>query len=216
MANMKLPHTLGHEIEGEVIAVGPDVKDVKVGQRFAAFPWIGCGKCPACERGEENQVLRPGAQSQRPGQQQLRGRILMPHGGCRSTTGGAETPPSPPPICVPGLTAYGALKRLVDRPRQRNLLLIGLGGVGMMGLSFAQAMFKQKIAVADLSPAARESALQNGAAVAYDPSEPDVVKRMIKETEGGSTRSSTLPATRSRWRLRCRWWRAAARSWSPA
>src|SRR5712691_2783004 len=43
-----------------------------------------------------------------------------------------------------GVTAYGALKRLVDRPRQRNLLLIGLGGVGMMGLSFAQAMFTQK------------------------------------------------------------------------
>ena len=43
-----------------------------------------------------------------------------------------------------GVTAYGALKRLVDRPRQRNLLLIGLGGVGMMGLAFAQAMFKQK------------------------------------------------------------------------
>jgi alcohol dehydrogenase len=84
-----------------------------------------------------------------------------------------------------GVTAYGALKRLVDRPRQRNLLLIGLGGVGMMGLSFAQAMFKQKITVADLSPAAREAALKNGADVAYDPAEADVAKRIIKETEGG-------------------------------
>jgi D-arabinose 1-dehydrogenase-like Zn-dependent alcohol dehydrogenase len=84
-----------------------------------------------------------------------------------------------------GVTAYGALKRLVDRRRQRNLLLIGLGGVGMMGLSFAQAMFKQKISVADLSPAAREAALKNGADVAYDPSEAEIVKRMIKETEGG-------------------------------
>ncbi|MBI3677501.1 MAG: alcohol dehydrogenase catalytic domain-containing protein, partial [Proteobacteria bacterium] len=51
MANIKLPHTMGHEIEGEVVAVGPDVKDIKVGARYAAFPWIGCGKCPACERG---------------------------------------------------------------------------------------------------------------------------------------------------------------------
>ena len=51
-----------------------------------------------------------------------------------------------------GITAYGALKRLVDRPRQRNILLIGLGGVGMMGLSLAQAMFKQPITVADLAP----------------------------------------------------------------
>src|SRR5260370_18549423 len=84
-----------------------------------------------------------------------------------------------------GVTAYGALKRLVDRPRQRNLLLIGLGGVGMMGLSFAQAMFKQSITVADLSPAARETALKNGAAVAYDPSEPEIIRRILKETEGG-------------------------------
>jgi alcohol dehydrogenase len=84
-----------------------------------------------------------------------------------------------------GVTAYGALKRLVDRPRQRNLLLIGLGGVGMMGLSFAKAMFKQNISVADLSPAARETALKNGAAAAYDPAEADVIKRIIRETEGG-------------------------------
>jgi alcohol dehydrogenase len=55
----------------------------------------------------------------------------------------------------------------------------------MMGLSFAQAMFKQQISVADLNPAARETALKNGAAVAYDPSEPDIVKRIVRETEGG-------------------------------
>src|SRR5207249_12281452 len=50
---------------------------------------------------------------------------------------------------------------------------------------FAQAMFKQNITVADLSPAARETALKNGAAVAYDPSEPEIVRRILKETEGG-------------------------------
>jgi len=84
-----------------------------------------------------------------------------------------------------GVTAYGALKRLVERPRQRNLLLIGLGGVGQMGLAFAQAMFNQPISVADLSSAARDSALKNGAAVAYDPAEPEIARRIIKETDGG-------------------------------
>ena len=84
-----------------------------------------------------------------------------------------------------GLTAFGALKRLVDRPRQRNLLLIGLGGVGMMGLSFAQQLFTQQISVADLSPAARETALANGASTAYDPSEPEIARRILKETDGG-------------------------------
>ena len=33
--------------------------------------------------------------------------------------------------------------------------------------------------------AARETALQNGADGAYDPAEPDVVKRILRETEGG-------------------------------
>jgi len=54
-----------------------------------------------------------------------------------------------------------------------------------MGLSLAQAMFKQPITVADLNPAAREAALKNGASAAYDPSEPDIAKRIVKETEGG-------------------------------
>jgi D-arabinose 1-dehydrogenase-like Zn-dependent alcohol dehydrogenase len=84
-----------------------------------------------------------------------------------------------------GITAYGALKRLVDRPRQRNILLIGLGGVGMMGLSLAQAMFKQPVSVADLSESARATALKNGAAVAYDPKEPELARRIMKETDGG-------------------------------
>jgi alcohol dehydrogenase len=44
----------------------------------------------------------------------------------------------------------------------------------MMGLAFAQAMFKQKISVAD-SARPRETWLKNGADVAYDPSEADVV-----------------------------------------
>jgi len=84
-----------------------------------------------------------------------------------------------------GITAYGALKRLVDRPRQRNILLIGLGGVGMMGVSLAQAMFKQPVSVADLSASARDAALKNGATTAYDPTEADIAKRILKETDGG-------------------------------
>ncbi len=42
---------LGHEIFGEVVAVGPDAKDVKIGDRRVVFPWIGCGDCPARDIG---------------------------------------------------------------------------------------------------------------------------------------------------------------------
>ena len=56
---IKLPLTLGHETVGEVIAVGPEGKGVKSGDIRLVFPWIGCGGCPACKRGEENICAAP-------------------------------------------------------------------------------------------------------------------------------------------------------------
>ena len=54
-----LPFTLGHEIQGKVVAVGPDAQDVEIGKQYAAFPWIGCGECGLCKEGRENLCLRP-------------------------------------------------------------------------------------------------------------------------------------------------------------
>src|SRR6201992_2177168 len=180
---MVLPFTLGHEIAGGVEEVGPDVSAELIGTKKAVFPGIGCGQCRDCLNGDENLCAK----------QRFLGvaidggfasHVLVPDAKYLLDYGSLPLNQAAPLMCS-GVPAYGALKRLVDRPRQRNLLLIGLGGVGMMGLSFAQAMFKQKISVADLNPAARETALQNGASFAYDPSEPDIVKRIVRETEGG-------------------------------
>ncbi len=61
------------------------------------------------------------------------------------------------------------------------LLITGLGGVGMMGLQFARAMFPDaKIVAADIDAAKRELALKNGAALAFDPSDKDARKQMFK------------------------------------
>ena len=56
---MKLPLTMGHENVGEVVAVGPDAKGVKIGAPLLANPWIGCGECTVCKRGEENLCKTP-------------------------------------------------------------------------------------------------------------------------------------------------------------
>lgn len=180
---MTLPFTLGHEIAGVVEEVGPDASPELIGRRMAVFPWIGCGKCRECLAGDENLCARnrylgvsiDGG---------FASHVLVPDAKYLLDYDPLPVNVAATLMCS-GVTAYGALKRLVDRPRQRNILLIGLGGVGMMGLSLAQAMFRQPITVADLNPAARDTALQNGAAVAYDPSEPDVARRMVKESDGG-------------------------------
>ncbi|UTD29430.1 alcohol dehydrogenase [Bradyrhizobium sp. WD16] len=180
---MILPFTLGHEIAGVVEEVGPDADPALIGTKKAVFPWIGCGQCQDCLAGDENLCAKnrflgvaiDGGFATHvlvPDQKYLLDYDPLP-------VNFAAT------LMCSGATAYGALKRLVDRPRQRNLLLIGLGGVGMMGLSIAKAMFKQPISVADLSAAARDTALKNGARFAYDPAEPDVARRILKETNGG-------------------------------
>jgi alcohol dehydrogenase len=180
---MRLPFTLGHEIAGVVEDVGADIPQDLIGTKKAVFPWIGCGVCRECVAGDENLCVK----------QRFLGvsidggfasHVLVPDAKYLLDYDPLPVNQAATLMCS-GVTAYGALKRLVGRPRQRNLLLIGLGGVGQMGLAFAQAMFSQKISVADLSPAARDSALKNGAALAYDPTEPDIAKRIIKETEGG-------------------------------
>jgi D-arabinose 1-dehydrogenase-like Zn-dependent alcohol dehydrogenase len=180
---MTLPFTLGHEIAGVVEAAGPEITDNVIGKKRAVFPWIGCGHCRDCRNGDENLCMRPrfigvsidgGFASH----------VLVPDAKYLLDYDPLPVNMAATLMCS-GVTAYGALKRLADRPRQRNLLLIGLGGVGMMGLALAQAMFEQNIAVADLSLVARETALKNGASAAYDPAEPDIARRIVKETEGG-------------------------------
>lgn len=57
---IKLPLTMGHEIAGEVVAVGHEAKGVKVGDRRLAYPWIGCGACNVCKAGDEHLCSTPG------------------------------------------------------------------------------------------------------------------------------------------------------------
>lgn len=48
------PTVLGHESAGEIVEVGKDVKDLKVGDLVALEPGVGCGKCEFCKTGRYN------------------------------------------------------------------------------------------------------------------------------------------------------------------
>jgi len=180
---IKLPFTLGHEIVGTVEAMGPEAPGDLTGQRRVVFPWIGCGTCRDCINGDENlcarnrylgvaldggfasHVLVPDS------------RYLLPYEPLPAGFAAA--------LMCSGLTAYGALKRAAAHPRRRNLLLIGMGGVGLMGLSIARAMDMENIAIADINDEARTAALKAGAATAYDPAARETARRMLKDSGGG-------------------------------
>jgi len=47
-------HILGHEPAGEIVEVGKEVKNLKVGMRVAVEPGISCGHCEQCKKGRYN------------------------------------------------------------------------------------------------------------------------------------------------------------------
>jgi len=48
------PVIMGHEFSGQVVDIGKDVKNVKIGDRVVVEPMDVCGKCPACLSGKYN------------------------------------------------------------------------------------------------------------------------------------------------------------------
>lgn len=50
----KYPVTQGHEVSGEIVALGGNVPELKVGQRVTIEPQVYCGKCYPCTHGKYN------------------------------------------------------------------------------------------------------------------------------------------------------------------
>jgi alcohol dehydrogenase, propanol-preferring len=187
MANIQLPHTLGHEIEGEVVAVGPDVKDIKVGARYAAFPWIGCGKCASCLRGEENICVggprQLGCNNGCPGGYATH--VMIPHPKYLIDYGKTDPALGAAYMCS-GVTAYAAMKKIGALGPQDQVLVLGCGGVGMMGVQFARALFGKGPLAADIVESHLEAARKAGASATYNPSKDGEAKRLMAETGGGA------------------------------
>lgn len=51
---MSFPIRLGHEMSGEVVEIGEDVKNIQVGDLVTAMPQEFCGECEPCKSGRYN------------------------------------------------------------------------------------------------------------------------------------------------------------------
>lgn len=181
--NRSLPFTLGHEIQGDVVAVGPDTTGVEVGQKCVVYPWGGCGDCAHCRRGFENLCeagLNLGA-AQNGGYADY---VVVPHSRHILDATGIANGLAGTYMCS-GLTAYSAFQKIGDLDENDVVLIIGVGGVGLMGVQIAQAIFANAPFAADIDPAKRAAALKFGAAAVYDSSDDKAVKTIRSDTNGG-------------------------------
>ncbi|HXE68979.1 MAG TPA: alcohol dehydrogenase [Hyphomicrobiaceae bacterium] len=180
--NRPMPFTLGHEIAGVVEAVGPDAATIAKAARYAAFPWIGCGKCGLCARGDEHMCNAPRALGVTVDGGYAT-HVVVPHPRYLLDVTGIAPEIAGALMCS-GLTGYSAIKKAVAYQRAGPLLIVGLGGVGMMGLQFARAATDKPVFVADIDANKRRAALQLGAAEAFDPADAGARKAIMKASGG--------------------------------
>ena len=184
--SLGLPRTMGHEIVGEVAAVGEDVAagEAAVGERRVVFPWIGCQTCAICKAGDEHLCNQPRALGiNRDGG--YASHVLVPDPRYLFDYAGLDEGLAATYACS-GLTAYGALKKAREAVKAGgDLLIIGAGGVGLSGVRMAEAVTGVKPIAADLDKAKWAAARDAGAREVIDPSDPEAGKALYRMTGGG-------------------------------
>ncbi len=183
---MPLPVTLGHEIMGTVVEVGPDVTRWMSGDQVAAYVIRGCGNCRRCARGEDNLCQRG-----EPGRNPYLGLGTHFDGGMAdyvalradavADAAGLDLVTSAP-LTDAGLTALHAINSLHPAaPTQSCILVIGVGGLGHLGLQILAHRTDAQLLAVDRNPASVELALKLGAhqAIAADGDETAAVLDMV-------------------------------------
>src|SRR5947209_14164954 len=173
---IKLPVSMGHENVGEVVAMGPDAKGVKAGDVRLVKPWMGCGECKVCRRGDETLCLKP----QNVGVFSQGGyatHMLVPSHRHLFDIGNL-TPREAAPLACSGVTAYSALKKVAATLKDEPVVIIGAGGVGLMGVTLARKMGAKDVIIVDIDAGMHAAAMKAGATVEADGSAADAVAQI--------------------------------------
>lgn len=175
------PVVLGHEFVGRVAAVGPEVTDVRVGDRVVSGAGISCGQCFWCARGRTNLCA------------EYRTLGLQVDGGL------AEYVTSPASICRPvpdacdddaaAMTqplavALHALSRVAQRPDEM-VAVIGAGGIGSFIVAAAsQRAVDGRVVAIDIDTDRLSTASALGASETIDATGRDLADLLLELTDG--------------------------------
>jgi NAD+-dependent secondary alcohol dehydrogenase Adh1 len=161
-SGVTLPYTLGHENAGWIHEVGAGVTNVEIGDTVIVHPFITCGFCRACRRGDDMHC----ANGRFPGINRDGGFADLLLTSARSVI---KLDPSLEPkdiaaLADAGLTAIHAVKKalLVLEPGTRAVV-IGTGGLGHIAIQCLAAMTPAEIIAVDRSDSALELAREVGA-----------------------------------------------------
>jgi NAD+-dependent secondary alcohol dehydrogenase Adh1 len=178
-SQVKLPYTPGHENAGWIHEVGSAVTNVEVGDTVIVHPFITCGLCRACRRGDDMHCENGSF----PGINRDGGFAEYLLTSARSVV---KLDPSLHPADIAaladaGLTAIHAVKKAVPvLGAGTKVVVIGAGGLGHIGIQCLKAYTPAEIIVLDPSERALELARELGAdeTVRVDGNHVDTVREL--------------------------------------
>lgn len=186
----KFPCVIGHEFSGEVVAVGKEVKDLKIGDMVTAEEMIWCGECIPCRNGYPNQCLNleeigftiNGA---------FADYIVIGAKYCwkideiAARYGDREKGFEAGALVEPTSVAYnGMFVRAEGFKPGGYVVVFGAGPIGLASIALARASGASKIIAFEVSAKRRELAKLVGAEYVYNPTEVDPVEVILEVTKG--------------------------------
>lgn len=177
------PITLGHEPLGLVSAVGPEVRDLKVGDKRLVYPWLGCGRCWACERGMTTLCVTPKAIGvARPGG--FATHLLVPDAQYLVDPDGVDDAFAATLACS-GITSYAAVNKVLPRTYAGDwVAVIGCGGLGLLAVSILRALGFDRIIGCDVDDAKLQAATALGASRTLRSDRPGAGAALTELAEG--------------------------------
>ena len=180
--NVTFPFIPGHEAAGIVTAVGPGVSHAKEGDEVICQPSGYCGVCEYCRSGNTHYCdkafttggdgpadVRPGAFAEF---MKTDAKCILHKPAGISFEAAALTEP-----------LSGAWKGVIKYSDMRigdDVVIIGVGGIGLLCLMVAKAGGAGHLIAVDISAYARDKAIQSGATAAIDPSQGRTKERIYE------------------------------------
>ncbi len=175
----------GHEVVGDIAAVGVGVQGVEVGQRVMVAPNFGCGRCRQCVSGNNNRCANYGAVGVTiDGAFAEYMRIPAPailQGNMIPISAGVD--PAAAALIEPFACVLRGQDAIDIRPGD-VALVVGAGPIGVMHIMLARLRGAGRIIVSELQPARLEQALKVGADRVVNVLEEDLTAVVMEESRG--------------------------------
>ncbi|WPX08309.1 galactitol-1-phosphate 5-dehydrogenase [Anaerocellum danielii] len=174
------PIILGHEFSGEVVEVGKNVENVKVGDRVVGAPLLPCFECSHCQKGWYSQCKNYSFIGSRR-QGSFAEYIAIP---ARNAVKFDESISFEQAVFFePSTVALHGL-RCADFKGGEDVLILGAGTIGIFTLQWARIMGANFICVVDIKAERLELAKEFGADVVINATDQEFIEKVNELTKG--------------------------------